>query len=88
MIQLKWLTVEKIVSTAQAECFAMPVALQPQYDLLERGIEAEVLPLVWKTISRYPRAPPTWQWVADEQAFGDQQAQRCNTSGRGPKPGR
>jgi len=35
---------QKIVSTARAEGYPSPVALQPQYNLLERGIEIEVLP--------------------------------------------
>lgn len=35
---------QRILSTAQAGGFVMPVALQPQYNLLDRGIEVEVLP--------------------------------------------
>ncbi|MCC5967790.1 MAG: aldo/keto reductase [Natronohydrobacter sp.] len=35
---------QRIVSTAQAQGFPLPVALQPQYSLLDRGIELEVLP--------------------------------------------
>lgn len=35
---------QKIVSTAISGGFPSPIALQPQYNLLERGIEIEVLP--------------------------------------------
>ena len=35
---------ERIVSTARAQGYPVPVALQPQYNLLDRGIELEVLP--------------------------------------------
>ena len=35
---------ERIVRTAHAEGLPAPCALQPQYNLLDRGIEAEVLP--------------------------------------------
>jgi aryl-alcohol dehydrogenase-like predicted oxidoreductase len=35
---------QKIVSTAEANGLPRPVALQPQYSLLDRGIEVEVLP--------------------------------------------
>jgi aryl-alcohol dehydrogenase-like predicted oxidoreductase len=43
---------QKIVSPAQTKGFAMPLAMQPQYNLLECGIEAEVLPCCFKTKSR------------------------------------
>lgn len=35
---------QKVVSTAQSQGAPAPVALQPQYNLLDRGIELEVLP--------------------------------------------
>jgi aryl-alcohol dehydrogenase-like predicted oxidoreductase len=35
---------QKIISTAEAQGLPMPVAMQPQYNLLERGVEVEVLP--------------------------------------------
>lgn len=35
---------QRIVSTARHEGLPVPVALQPQYNLLDRGIELEVLP--------------------------------------------
>lgn len=35
---------QKIISTATALQLPMPVAMQPQYNLLERGVEVEVLP--------------------------------------------
>lgn len=34
---------QKIISTAEALGLPMPVAMQPQYNLLERGVEVEVL---------------------------------------------
>ncbi len=35
---------QKIISTAEAQRLPIPVAMQPQYNLLERGVEVEVLP--------------------------------------------
>ena len=55
---------QKIVSTAQAERFAMPVAMQPQFNLLERGIEAEVLPCCLENnISLTPWSPLGGGWL-------------------------
>ena len=55
---------QKIVSTAQAEGFVVPVAMQPQYKLLERGIEAEVLPCCLENnISLTPWSPLGGGWL-------------------------
>ena len=52
------------MSTAQAEYFAMPLAMQPQYNLLERGIEAEALPCCLENnISLTPWSPLGGGWL-------------------------
>lgn len=55
---------QKIVSTAQAGGFPSPVALQPQYNLLERGIEIEVLPCCLEAgIALTPWSPLGGGWL-------------------------
>lgn len=55
---------QKILCTAQAERLPMPVALQPQYNLLERGIETEVLPCCLENnIALTPWSPLGGGWL-------------------------
>jgi aryl-alcohol dehydrogenase-like predicted oxidoreductase len=55
---------QRIVSTAQAQGFPLPVALQPQYSLLDRGIELEVLPCALENgIGVTPWSPLGGGWL-------------------------
>ncbi|MEM8851687.1 MAG: aldo/keto reductase [Pseudomonadota bacterium] len=55
---------QKIVSTAQAQRLPVPVAVQPQYNLLDRGIEIEVLPCCLETgIALTPWSPLGGGWL-------------------------
>ncbi|MGF1475286.1 MAG: aldo/keto reductase [Geminicoccaceae bacterium] len=55
---------QKILSTAQAQGFPSPVALQPQYNLLDRGIEIEVLPCCLEAgIALTPWSPLGGGWL-------------------------
>ncbi|MCF6326346.1 MAG: aldo/keto reductase [Devosiaceae bacterium] len=56
---------QKIVSTAKANGFPMPVAVQPQYNLLDRGIELEVLPCCLEAgIALTPWSPLGGGWLS------------------------
>ena len=55
---------QRIVSTAQAQRLPVPVALQPQYSLLDRGIELEVLPCALENgIGLTPWSPLGGGWL-------------------------
>lgn len=55
---------QRIVSTAQALRLPVPVALQPQYSLLDRGIELEVLPCAIENgIGLTPWSPLGGGWL-------------------------
>ncbi len=55
---------QKILSTAAALSVPVPVALQPQYNLLERGIEIEVLPCCLEAgIALTPWSPLGGGWL-------------------------
>ncbi len=55
---------QEIISTAAANRLPMPVALQPQYSLLERGIELEVLPCCLSNgIALTPWSPLAGGWL-------------------------
>ena len=55
---------QKILSTAEAHGFARPVVMQPQYNLLERGVELEVLPLCLEAgLSLTPWSPLGGGWL-------------------------
>jgi len=55
---------QKIVSSAAARNLPLPVALQPQYNLLERGIEFEVLPCCLENkIALTPWSPLGGGWL-------------------------
>ena len=68
---------ERICSTARAEGLPVPVALQPQYNLLDRGIEWEVLPCALENgIGLTPWSPLGGGWLTgkydpDERPTGD-----------------
>jgi len=56
--------IQKIVSTAEANRLPSPVALQPQYNLLERGIEVEVVPCCLENgIALTPWSPLGGGWL-------------------------
>lgn len=56
--------IQKILSTAEANGLPSPVALQPQYNLLERGIEVEVLPCCLENgIALTPWSPLGGGWL-------------------------
>ena len=67
---------QRIVSTARAEGLPVPVALQPQYNLLDRGIELEVLPCCLEEgVGLTPWSPLGGGWLtgkyrADERPVG------------------
>lgn len=67
---------QSIVSTARAGGHPVPVVLQPQYNLLERGIEIEVLPCCLEAgIALTPWSPLGGGWLtgkygADERPTG------------------
>ena len=55
---------QSIVSTARANGWPQPVALQPQYNLLDRGIELEVLPCALENgIGLTPWSPLGGGWL-------------------------
>lgn len=55
---------QKIICTAQAAGMALPVAVQLQYNLLERGVEVEVLPCCLESgISTTPWSPLGGGWL-------------------------
>lgn len=55
---------QKIICTAQMAGMALPVAVQPQYNLLERGVEVEVLPCCLENgISITPWSPLGGGWL-------------------------
>ena len=55
---------QRIVSAARHEGLPVPVALQPQYNLLDRGIELEVLPCcLEETIGLTPWSPLGGGWL-------------------------
>lgn len=60
---------QRIVSTARANGHPAPVALQPQYNLLERGIEIEVLPCCLEAgIALTPWSPLGGGWLTGKYA--------------------
>ncbi|WP_306119007.1 MULTISPECIES: aldo/keto reductase [unclassified Roseitalea] len=55
---------QKIVSAARAGGYPLPVAVQPQYNLLERGVEIEVLPCCLdEAIALTPWSPLGGGWL-------------------------
>lgn len=55
---------QKIICTARQHGFPIPVALQPQYNLLDRGVEVEVLPCCLEEgIALTPWSPLGGGWL-------------------------
>ncbi|MFN3688631.1 aldo/keto reductase [Salinarimonas sp.] len=60
---------QRIVSVAEAHGLPRPVALQPQYSLLERGIEIEVMPCALEAgIGLTPWSPLGGGWLTGKYA--------------------
>lgn len=77
---------QKIVSTARANGLPSPVALQPQYNLLERGIEVEVLPCCLENgVSLTPWSPLGGGWLTGKYSA---KARPSGASRLGEDPGR
>lgn len=78
--------IQKIVSTAMAIGLPSPVALQPQYNLLERGIEVEVLPCCLENgISLTPWSPLGGGWLTGKYGA---KARPSGATRLGEDPGR
>ncbi len=55
---------QKVISTAEALGVPLPIAVQPQYNLLERGIETEVLPCALENgVGLTPWSPLGGGWL-------------------------
>ena len=55
---------QKIVSTAQAHGYPVPVAMQPHYNMLERGAELEIIPVCLENgIALAPWSPLGGGWL-------------------------
>ena len=64
---------QRIISTAQALGVSQPVALQPQYNLLDRGIELEVLPCCLEAgIALAPWSPLGGGWLTGKYTANTQ----------------
>ena len=64
---------ERICRTAQSEGLPMPVALQPQYSLLDRGIEIEVLPCAIENgVGLTPWSPLGGGWLTGKYSSTSQ----------------
>lgn len=62
---------QKVLSTAQVHGAPMPVALQPQYNLLDRGIEFEVLPCCLEEgLGVTPWSPLGGGWLTGKYSSG------------------
>lgn len=77
---------QKILTTAELGGFPMPVAAQPQYNLLDRGIEMEVLPCCLENgIALTPWSPLGGGWLTGKY---QSDARPTGTSRLGEDPGR
>lgn len=77
---------QKIVSTADALGMARPVALQPQYNLIDRGIELEVLPCALENgIGLTPWSPLGGGWLTGKYGA---EARPSGATRLGEDPGR
>jgi len=78
---------QKIVSTAPAAGCPLPIALQPQYNLLERGVEIEVLPCALDTgIGVVPWSPLGGGWLTGKYS-ADQRPSGATRLGEDPDRG-
>jgi aryl-alcohol dehydrogenase-like predicted oxidoreductase len=63
---------ERVCRTAQANGLPMPCALQPQYSLLDRGIELEVLPCALENgVGLTPWSPLGGGWLTGKYAANE-----------------
>lgn len=77
---------QKILSAAAAGGFPVPVAVQPQYNLLDRGIEIEVLPCCLENgIALTPWSPLGGGWLTGKYKAD---ARPTGSSRLGEDPGR
>lgn len=77
---------QKVVSEAHANGLPVPVALQPQYNLLDRGIELEVLPCALEnSIGVTPWSPLGGGWLTGKYKA---EAQPTGASRLGEDPNR
>lgn len=77
---------QKVVSVAQAQGYPVPVALQPQYNLLDRGIEQEVLPCCLEEgLGVTPWSPLGGGWLTGKYRA---EAQPSGATRLGEDPGR
>jgi aryl-alcohol dehydrogenase-like predicted oxidoreductase len=78
---------QKIVSTAEANGLPRPVALQPQYSLLDRGIEVEVLPCALENgIGLTPWSPLGGGWLTGKYS-ADARPEGATRLGENPDRG-
>ena len=78
--------IQKIVSTADRLGVSRPVAVQPQYNLLDRGIEYEVLPCCLENgISVVPWSPLGGGWLTGKYT---RDVQPCGQTRLGEDPNR
>ncbi|MCR9134516.1 MAG: aldo/keto reductase [Alphaproteobacteria bacterium] len=77
---------QKILTTAELGGFPIPVAVQPQYNLLDRGIELEVLPCCLDNgIALTPWSPLGGGWLTGKYSSD---TRPTGTSRLGEDPGR
>ena len=78
---------QRIVTTARLGGYVCPVALQPQYSLLDRGIELEVLPVCREEqLGVLPWSPLAGGWLTGKYAR-DQRPQGATRLGEDPGRG-
>jgi aryl-alcohol dehydrogenase-like predicted oxidoreductase len=78
---------QKIISTADARNLPRPVALQPQYNLLDRGIEPEILPCCLdEGISITPWSPLGGGWLTGKYS-GEKRPEGATRLGENPARG-
>ncbi|MDJ0629700.1 MAG: aldo/keto reductase [Rhodobacter sp.] len=78
---------ERICATARAHNLPMPVALQPQYSLLDRGIELEVLPCALENrVGLTPWSPLGGGWLTGKYS-ADVQPSGATRLGENPDRG-
>lgn len=78
---------QKIVSAARAGGYKVPVAVQPQYNLLERGVEIELLPCCLDAgIALTPWSPLGGGWLTGKYG-GDARPSGATRLGEDPERG-
>ena len=78
---------QRIITTARLGGYVMPVAVQPQYNLLDRGIELEVLPVCREEgLGLLPWSPLGGGWLTGKYSR-DQRPQGPTRLGEDPERG-